>query len=384
MEGQEEPIDPLTSKEAESKPAIEETNRSTITDHDRKILFWILTVTLFGFAVYVFGPFFQALLTGIVLAVLMKKPYRWFASKMKDTVAAGLTVLITALILVIPFVLLGLAAGVQIYEFAQSIGETGDDASTVLEGAAGQLDQTVAPFLSRIGIENFSALDWLQDNRGEIASRITSPLVFGAQRLVYVLVGVVIALFSQFFLLRDGHKLVEPAASLLPMSRPDFDLMVNRLGETIMAVFQGFILVGIIQGGLAGILYFVASVPGAWFWMLVTMLFSIIPLIGPPVTYIPISLYLFAIGRPVWGIVVLAAGFLVLSTIDNILKPLFIGPKAHLHTLAVFFAILAGVVAFGPVGVMAGPLLLTVLLEIMRLIAKQRQESTQAVEQVAT
>lgn len=378
MEGQEDPVRPHSDKtDDEGRLKGVSSDRIRLAEQDRRILFWTLTIVLFGVAFYIFSPFLQALLTGIVLAVLMQKPYRWLSKRLKDAIAAALTVLLTAAILIVPFVLLVTAAGVQLFEFAQSFADTGDEASQVVEGAAEQVDQTLAPVLSRLGWEDFSAMEWLEENRGEIASKITTPLVLGTQQLVVLFVGLIVALFSQFFLLRDGHRLLEPAAALLPVSRTDFDKMIRRLSDTIHAVFQGFILVGIIQGALAGVLYFVATVPGAWFWMLVTMFFSMIPLIGPPATYIPISLYLFAVGRPVWGFVVLGVGLLVLSTIDNLLKPLFIGPRAQLHTLAVFFAILCGVLAFGPIGLMAGPLLLTVLLEVIRIISKNRGENGQ-------
>jgi predicted PurR-regulated permease PerM len=108
-------------------------------------------------------------------------------------------------------------------------------------------------------------------------------------------------------------------------------------------------------------------------WALVTFVFCTVPLLGAPIIYVPLALRLMAEGKLPQAIALLAVGFLVVSQVDNILRPFFIGARAKLHEMAVFFSLLGGVLALGPVGIVAGPVVLTLLLGLVDVLRTQRR-----------
>jgi predicted PurR-regulated permease PerM len=100
-----------------------------------------------------------------------------------------------------------------------------------------------------------------------------------------------------------------------------------------------------------------------------------IPLLGAPMVYVPVSLFLLANGHWVQAVILLAFGFGIVSNIDNFLRPLFIGSKTNLPYMAIFFSLLGGVFAFGPVGIMAGPVIMTLMLSLIEIVRRNRQET---------
>jgi predicted PurR-regulated permease PerM len=130
-------------------------------------------------------------------------------------------------------------------------------------------------------------------------------------------------------------------------------------------------LVAIIQGTIMGITYALAGAPNALLLGVLSVILCIIPLLGAPVLYIPSGLIMLANGNTAGAFAVLGVGFLVVSQIDNLLKPFFIGGRANLHPMATFFSILGGVLLFGAVGVMAGPMLLTILIALQHIVRER-------------
>lgn len=342
---------------------------------NRNVLFWTLVGLVVLAASVLFLPFLSAVLWATVLSVLTWPMMKRFERRTGRPWAAFLATLITAVVLVIPFAGLGTVVGFQVVGFAQKVvkDQPAGKNGVGIEQIAAELDSVLQPVLRSAQITDFTVKGWLEDNRADLGEKIGRPLWDGLRRLITTILTLVIGLLTMFFMLRDGDRLREPTLELVPLPREETERILARMGETVHAVFIGVLLVSAIQAAVAGLTYWILGVPVPHLWAIVTFVFCTIPLLGAPIIYVPLALRLFAEGKPGQGVALLLVGFLVVSQVDNILRPFFIGARAKLHEMAVFFSLLGGVLALGPVGIVAGPVVLTVLLGLVEVLRAQRR-----------
>lgn len=174
------------------------------------------------------------------------------------------------------------------------------------------------------------------------------------------------AMLSLFFFYRDGQTLLNQVSKALEMViGPRVHHYLDTISETTRAVVYGVGLTAIAQALLAGVSYFVAGVPNPMVLTIVTFLFALIPF-GPPLAYGSVALWLFSQGQTIEAIGVMAWGVCVVSTADNVIRPLVISGATQIPFLLIMFGVLGGIASFGLIGLFIGPVILAVLLAIWR------------------
>ncbi len=174
------------------------------------------------------------------------------------------------------------------------------------------------------------------------------------------------AVMSLFFFYRDGHTILSQVSQALEMViGPRIHHYLDTISETTRAVVYGVGLTAIAQSALAGISYFVADVPNPMVLTIITFLLALIPF-GPPVAYTSVSLWLFSQGQTIEAIGVMVWGVCIVSTADNVIRPLVISGATQIPFLLIMFGVLGGLASFGMVGLFVGPVILAVLLAIWR------------------
>ena len=174
------------------------------------------------------------------------------------------------------------------------------------------------------------------------------------------------AVMSLFFFYRDGQTILNQVSKALEMViGPRIHHYLDTISETTRAVVYGVGLTAIAQALLAGLSYFVAGVPNPMVLTIVTFIFALIPF-GPPVAYSAVSLLLFSQGQTIEAIGVMVWGVCVVSTADNVIRPLVISGATQIPFLLIMFGVLGGLASFGMVGLFVGPVILAVLLAIWR------------------
>ena len=186
---------------------------------------------------------------------------------------------------------------------------------------------------------------------------------------VRIITQIVVMLFILFFLFRDRAAALRLLRSLLPLRSNETDTLLKRLDDTILATALGRLTIAAVQGGLAGLAYWLLGVPGIFLWAIMTGILAMIPAFGALLVWVPICCYLILNGH--WGKAIILAvwGGLIVSTIDNFLYPILIGPRLHSHTAIILISILGGIGLFGITGVVLGPVCFTIaatLLDIWR------------------
>jgi len=162
-----------------------------------------------------------------------------------------------------------------------------------------------------------------------------------------------------FFLLQDGPSLITLLRSISPLSPTQEERVVSHLVATVRGSLLGILVVPLAQGGLALLGYLLFGVPNAVLWGVCTALASLIPLLGAPLGWVPVSIWVFFAETPWKGVALFAYGVLVISGIDNIIKPALLSGAARIHPLLGFLAVLGGTLTFGPAGILVGPVVLS-------------------------
>jgi predicted PurR-regulated permease PerM len=178
----------------------------------------------------------------------------------------------------------------------------------------------------------------------------------------------VIAFFTLFFLFREGEETKLHIAAVLPLSRAQAERLFTGISNSIVANVYGVLAVGASQGILAGVAFWVLGLSSPVLWGLVTGLFSLLPIIGSAAVWGPAAIVLAVSGHWVKALILSGWGAGVVAQTDNVVRPYVISERANLSTLAVFFALLGGVKAFGVMGLFVGPVALSFTLVVLEML----------------
>ncbi|RKG29412.1 AI-2E family transporter [Acinetobacter tianfuensis] len=174
------------------------------------------------------------------------------------------------------------------------------------------------------------------------------------------------AVLTLFFFYRDGQIVLSQASKALEMViGPRVHHYLSTISDTTRAVVYGVGLTAVAQASLAGLSYFVAGVPNPMLLTIVTFVLALIPF-GPPIAYTSVSLWLFSQGQTIEAIGIMAWGVCIVSTADNVIRPLVISGATRIPFLLIMFGVLGGLASFGMIGLFIGPVILAVLLAIWR------------------
>jgi predicted PurR-regulated permease PerM len=167
----------------------------------------------------------------------------------------------------------------------------------------------------------------------------------------------VLFLYTMFFLLMDGPAMLRAILAHLPLRDTEKEQMKDRFLAMTRATIKGTIIIGIIQGMLSGLAFWAVGIPDAIFWGVVMVVLSILPVVGGALVWVPACIILAVTGEFLKAL--LLAGFcsLVVGSVDNILRPRLVGRDTKMHDLVILFSTLGGIITFGPIGFIVGPIL---------------------------
>ena len=177
----------------------------------------------------------------------------------------------------------------------------------------------------------------------------------------------VIILMMLFFLLRDADQLREVTRGISPLSRGQEMELLFHLSQTVKGTIQATVVVPIAQGAAALIGFWLFGVPAPHLWSMLVIFSALVPVIGSALAWVPAGLFMIVSGHEGAGWGVLLYGVVVISTLDNVVKIMLLRDAAEVHTLLAFLAILGGVYSFGPKGLIAGPVILSLLITAYRI-----------------
>jgi predicted PurR-regulated permease PerM len=174
-------------------------------------------------------------------------------------------------------------------------------------------------------------------------------------------------LFTLFYFFRDHRSIVSGMIRMLPLPDREVAILLSAIADTIYATIYGRFVVAAVQGTLGGFMFGILGIHAPLLWALLMMLFSLVPMLGAFIIWVPAAIILAAQGSWVKALVLTLWGAFVIGLIDNFLYPLIVGDRLRLHALLVFFSALGGIAAFGTSGIVLGPVILAVTIGLIRL-----------------
>ncbi len=341
-----------------------------------KVAPWIIAALAAVGGVLVILPFAPAVLWGVVLTILFWPIARRLERRLGHGGAAFATTLLILFVIGLPILALGAAAGIHATSFIRDI-ESNGFAATLTE-----LQTALAPLARQVGFGDLELNRLFEENRDGLL-RTARPIAGNvASYLGALLLNLIVALFAAYFFLRDAAGWEATGLRLMGLPAERGREILRRVCDTVHGVFIGTVLVAIVQGLLVGVILALVKGPAPVALGMLTFGVSLVPILGAPLVYIPVAGFLFLQGNNVGGAVLLGAGILVVSQVDNLLRPFIVGQRVALHPFAVFIFILGGATVIGPVGLMAGPMILALLIGVRDLILDARTPSAFTAEGV--
>ena len=326
--------------------------------------FFLLVIAAAALSFFIFKPYLGALFVALVFAIVFRPVFETIHRKVKrESLASFLTRVILFLVILTPATLFGFFIFEDAQKLYQSAGDNlpvGQASTPVLD----RLDQALAPIEGyvRTFIPEFelnisqymnAALSFLVDNFGSVFSRVVG-MVFQT----------FIMLLALFYLFRDGGAFRSFIVTLSPLTNEYDERILKRLETAISSVVKGKLFIVLIQGILASIGFWLFGIPSPVLWGAVTSIAALIPAVGVAVVFIPAVIYLFVTGGMGAAIGLLIFG-VAIGAIDNILGPVLFEKGLQMHPLIILLSVLGGLVFFGPIGFLAGPVTLSLLLALL-------------------
>jgi len=321
---------------------------------------WIALLLLLIGCLLVLRPFASALLWSVVLCFSSWPLFQRLLKLLRGrrTLAALLMALGMILVMLLPFLIVGAT-------LADNVKELTSSARTWIDAGPPAPPAWLAkvPAVGQQATERWQVLATDSAKLLEATKRFIEPvaslLLIASVAIGRGLFQLALSIFIAFFLFRDGLAIGERlTAGVQRIGGPRGTHLLEVAGNTVRGVVYGILGTGLVQALMAGIGFVIAGVPGAALLALLTFFLSVVP-VGPPLVWIPAALWLFYQGSTGWGIFMLAWGVLV-SSVDNVVKPWLISQGSDLPFILIFFGVLGGALVFGFIGVFIGPTLLAV------------------------
>lgn len=336
-----------------------------------KRAFIILLLFLIAAGLYLLYPFLQTLILSIVFTVLFypihKKYLTWTHGR--ANLSATLSVTTVILFIFIPAAVLLTLVMTQLTSMltTSNLSITQTTFSGLLKAIQEQITFFAAKFEYLSGV-NFDLVPLLQQGMSRIAQVLAkySPAVLAGT--VNFFLHFFIMTIVLFYLFRDGNEFLNTLIRLSPVKDQYERRLAVEIRDTIYGVFYGNFLTGLAQAALATLGYYFAGIEAFLVWGTVTFFMSFLPMLGTGAVIAPLVLVLFLQGQTKAAIFLAIYGGVVISSVDNLLRPVLI--RSNMHQLVLFLSIFGGLAVFGALGILLGPMLLAMLTATIRIYAK--------------
>jgi len=334
-------------------------------------MLWIAVALVVFLCWRLVSPFLPALVFAFALAMIGEPLFRVFLKMLKGrNIAALASVLLICLTLVVPVIFL---VQLLVREAIQGISAISAQKDLVDWRHTLERNALVASLLSWLDARVDLPKEAAQVARGAMQwlSTLPSSVVSGSAWAITQIVTMMIVLF---YFLRDQEMILQTIRSLVPLSDEETNRLFAKITETIRVSLYGKVVVACIQGGLGGLIFWWLDLPAPALWGFVMALLSVLPVLGAFVIWLPAAVVLALDGY--WGRALLLAswGILVVHPVDNFLGPVLVGTKLRLHTLLIFFSVIGGLAAFGPSGIVLGPVTIAIAVSLFDIRQHRRED----------
>lgn len=313
---------------------------------------------------FVIQRFLLTVLLAAVFAGLTYPLYRWLRVRMGRRTAATTTLMILLLGVGLPvagFLTLVAAEAVQISQGVE-VWFQEEDRMASIQGLLARIPfaQPFLPDVDRI-------VELVREAAGGTGSFLMGRLAAATRGTLQFLLQLLVLAYALFYFLVDGPKILRSILHYIPLEPGQKAELLERFVSVTRATLRGSLLIGLVQGGVAGLAFWVAGVPGPAFWGTIMVVLSIIPAVGAVIIWLPAVIYLFMAGQSGAAAGLMLWCAVVVGSIDNFLRPRLIGRDARMSDLLILVSTLGGIVLFGAVGFIVGPIIAALFVTVWHI-----------------
>jgi len=304
---------------------------------NKKIIASTVVILLVLFVIYSALPFISAFFGALILAFIFNPLNKWFRKKGLSKQLAAWIILIIALILII----------IPLYFLIQGLVEQ----IKILPDQLAKIDQERLSQISSFEInldKNFIV--------NQVIPLLTKSVTPFFSNIIQAFAVSFLLFFLLYYFLIYADELRDKIYEIIPFNKEHKIRTLQKFRAITYSTIIGTFFIALIQGGLIALNFYFLGIPNALFWGFVTMILSFLPIVGAPIIWIPTGIFLFIGGRVTEAIAIILIGIMI-STIDNILRPIINDRYGKIHPLISIVGIYIGIVQFGFVGIFIGPLI---------------------------
>lgn len=336
---------------------------------ERNFYVWILLlfIGILGYLNFqIFKSFFASIGWAIVIALVFYPVFEYLKRFFKYR---GLTALVTIILVIILFLLPFIYISYQIILEAGELIKGVNLPELIEELLTNSVTIKILEKLSFITGGDIKSLeDMIKNEISGLLKEGALKVAHGFSNVMGFFINLILTFFIAFFFLKDGDQFVKKIGEFLPFAEADKVSIRNQIKNIIYTTFYGGILIAMLQGTILGITFYFLDIPSATLWGFATAVASFIPVLGAFAVWGPASIYLLAKGFILKGIILALVGALIISMIDNILKPLIIKGRVNLPLIFIFLSVLGGIKLFGLIGFIIGPLVFSLFVSFLEIL----------------
>lgn len=340
-----------------------------------KLPAYFLILCLVLFFVFLFrllSPFITVIFVAAVLSIAFYPLYNRIKSFLKgwERLASFVTCLIVILITVVPltvFTILMAGEAVDTYEVIQQKVDSGVFDKYLQWQNGGFFYDLNERVKFVIDLEKIDMKKTIVDMAQSLSTFLVSQTANFVKSISSLILNFFIMLFSMYYFFKDGKRLTEKIKSMSPLPSLYETQLFDKITAMSKAIMLGVFLTAILQGLAGGIGFAIAGISNPVFWGTAMAFFSLVPLVGTAIIWVPAAAVLAILGSSWAALFILIWGVVVIGMVDNVARPYLIGGKAHTYPLLTFFVILGGIWTMGIKGVVIGPLVLMILMSFLHI-----------------
>lgn len=321
---------------------------------------------------WLIGGFLLPVFWAAVLAILFTPVYRLFKRLLfgQASLAALTTVLFVVVVVVAPIVGIGAAMTGEALRLYRAFA-SGQIDLTQLVDQAEQMLPVLTEYARDFGVDFTRVREGLSNAALQASQSLATVLLGLGQQTVRFAIYLVLTLYLLFFFLREGRTITDALVRALPLGDQRERRLFVKFADVVRATAKGTVVVGAVQGTLGGVTFWILGIGSPVLLGVLMALLAMVPALGAAGVWVPTALVLLAMGSWEKAVAVILVGGLVISTIDNFLRPILVGRDVKVPDYVILVATLGGIVSFGVTGVVIGPIAAALLLTIWEIFMEE-------------
>jgi predicted PurR-regulated permease PerM len=335
-------------------------------------VFVVLVLATTAFFLWMVRSFLMPVFWAAVFAILFQPLFLWLKQRFggRRTLAALAATLTVVFAVLVPSALLVAAVAQQALWLYQRIATGEINLQAPIDFVERHLPAATT-FLAQYGIGAEQVRTSLESAAIFTTQYIATQALTLGQNVLIVAILFLLMLYLLFFFFRDGDRILRGIVRAMPMGDLREERLMRKFAQVSRATVKGTLVVAVVQGALGGALFSVVGIQAAIFWGVMMGILSLLPAVGPMLVWLPAAVILLATGAIWQGLVVIVCGILIVSMIDNLLRPILVGRETQMPDYLVLVATLGGLTMFGIAGFVAGPIVAALFLVMWDMFAEE-------------